>query len=86
MKLALSTTGRFLSKAEKLGGGGLFPPSDKGPFRSKNAIAMEVVVFCYRGSILLSVPTSCHFSQAPKRVVSKRVVLADVPLYRHFIF
>ena len=26
------------------------------------------------------------FSQVPKRVVSKRVVLADVPLYRHFIF
>ena len=25
-------------------------------------------------------------SQVPKRVVSKRVVLADVPLYRHFIF
>ena len=27
-----------------------------------------------------------HLSQVPKRVVFKRVVLADVPLYRHFIF
>ena len=26
------------------------------------------------------------YSQVPKRVVSKRVVLADVPPYRHFIF
>ena len=25
-------------------------------------------------------------SQVPKRVVSKRVVLADVPPYRHFVF
>ena len=26
------------------------------------------------------------FSQVPKRVVSKRVVVADVPLYRHLFF
>ena len=35
----------------------------KGPFRTKNDIAMEIVVFCYRGSILQSVPIRCHFSQ-----------------------
>ena len=28
----------------------------KGPFHTKNAIAAEIVVFCYRGSISLSVP------------------------------
>ena len=32
-------------------------------FPNKNAIAMEIVVFCYRGSILLSVPIRCHFPQ-----------------------
>ena len=37
-------------------------PLPKGPFRTKNAIAMEIVVFCYCGSILLSVPIRCHFS------------------------
>ena len=35
--------------------------SPKGPFRTKNAIAMEIVVFCYRGSLLLSLPIRCHF-------------------------
>ena len=35
----------------------------KGPFRTKNAIAMEIVVFYYRGSNLLSVPIRCHFFQ-----------------------
>ena len=35
----------------------------KGPFRTKNAIAMEIVVFCYRCSLLLSAPIRCHFSQ-----------------------
>ena len=35
----------------------------KGPFRTKNAIAMEIVVFCYRSSVLLSVPIRCRFSQ-----------------------
>ena len=38
-------------------------PEPKGPFRTKNAIAMEIVVVCYRGSILLSVPIRCHFAQ-----------------------
>ena len=37
------------------------PP--KGPFHTKNAIAMEIVVFCYCDSILLSLPIRCHFSQ-----------------------
>ena len=31
--------------------------------RTKNAIAMESVVFCYRGSILPSVPIRCHCPQ-----------------------
>ena len=37
-------------------------------------------------SVKLYRKTESPFSQVPKRVVSKRVVLADVPLYRHFIF
>ena len=28
---------------------------------------MEIVVFCYRGSILLPVPIRCHFSQEKQR-------------------
>ena len=35
----------------------------KGPFGTKNAIARKIVVKYYRGSILLSVPIRCHFSQ-----------------------
>ena len=35
----------------------------KGPFGTKNAIALRIVVKYYRGSILLSVPIRCHFSQ-----------------------
>ena len=39
----------------------------KGPFRTKNVIAMETRspwwLFCYRGRILLSVPIRCHISQ-----------------------
>ena len=42
---------------------GIFSVFPKGPFRTKNAIAMEIVVFCYRGSLLLSVLIRCHFSQ-----------------------
>ena len=34
-----------------------------GQFRTKNAIALKIVVKYYRGSILLSVPIRCHFSQ-----------------------
>ena len=52
----------------------LGPP--KRPFCTKNAIAMEIVVFCYCGSVLLFVPTRCHFSpgkkQHPNPVKSKR--------------
>ena len=39
------------------------PKMPKGPFRTKNAIAMEIVVFCYRGSVLLSAPIRCHLNQ-----------------------
>ena len=39
------------------------PQIPKGPFCTKNAIAMEMVVFCYRGSISLSIPMRCHISQ-----------------------
>ena len=38
----------------------------KGPFRTKNAIALKSVVKYYRGSILLSVPIRCRFSQEKK--------------------
>ena len=31
----------------------------KGPFRTKNAIAMEIIMFCYHHSILLSMPIRC---------------------------
>ena len=40
------------------------PP--KGPFRTKNAIVLKTVVKYYRGSVLLSVPIRCHFSQEKK--------------------
>ena len=33
----------------------------KGPFRTKNSMALESVVFCYRRSFSLSVPFSCLF-------------------------
>ena len=36
------------------------------PFRTKNAIALKIVVKYYRGSILLSLPIRCHFSQEKK--------------------
>ena len=42
--------------------------SPKGPFRTKNAIAMEIVVFCYRGSILLSYRFAAIF---PRKTASK---------------
>ena len=35
----------------------------EGPFRTKDAIATEIVVFCYCRSILLSMPMRCAFSQ-----------------------
>ena len=35
----------------------------KGPFRTKNAIALKIVVKYYRGSIFPSVPVGCHFAQ-----------------------
>ena len=35
----------------------------KGPFGTKNAIALKIVVKDYRGSIVLSVPIRRHFSQ-----------------------
>ena len=34
----------------------------KGPFGTKTAIALRIVVKYYRGSILLSIPIRCHFS------------------------
>ena len=34
----------------------------KGPFRTKNAMALESVLFCYCRSLLLSVPFSAPFS------------------------
>ena len=34
----------------------------KGPFRTKNAIALKIIVKYYCGSILLSLPIRCHFS------------------------
>ena len=50
--------------------GGATPTKPKGLFRTKNAIAMEIVVFCHRGSIrlLLSVPIRCHFFQEKLQV------------------
>ena len=35
----------------------------KGPFHTKNAMALETVVFCYCRSVLLCMPICCHFSQ-----------------------
>ena len=46
----------------------------KGPFHTKNAIVMEVVVFCYRGSILLSMPIRCTFSQENNIQITIEVV------------
>ena len=42
--------------------GGVVKTLPKGPFRTKNATALKIVVKYYRGSILLSVPIRCHFS------------------------
>ena len=38
----------------------------KGPFRTKNAMALKIVVKYYRSSILLSLPIRCHLSQEKK--------------------
>ena len=38
----------------------------KGPFRTKNIAALESVLFCYRRSLLLSVPLSAPFPQKNK--------------------
>ena len=54
----------------------LFLP--KGPFGTKNAIALKIVVKHYRGSIVLSVPIRCHFSQEN----SIRIAIAVVNYYR----
>ena len=37
------------------------PALPKGPFRTKNSMALESVVFCYRRSFSQSVPFSCLF-------------------------
>ena len=57
--------------------GGLVKTLPKGPFHTKNAIAMEIVVFCYRGSILLSVPIRCHFSQEKRRPKWTTIAVAN---------
>ena len=54
--------------------GSLTRPDPKGPFRTKNAIAMEIVVFCYRGSILLSALIRCHSSQENSIQITTAVV------------
>ena len=54
-------------------------PMPKGPFGTKNAIALRIVVKYYRGSILLSVPICCHFSQKKKSI---RITIAVVNYYR----
>ena len=48
------------------------PP--KGPFRTKNAIAMEIVAFCCRGSLSLSVPIRCHFPRKNRIQITIAVV------------
>ena len=50
----------------------------KGPFGTKNAIALRIVVKYYRGSLLLSVPIRCHFP----RKNSLRITIAVVNYYR----
>ena len=39
------------------------PLLPKGPFRTKNTMALETVVFYYCRSVLLSMPICCHFYQ-----------------------
>ena len=47
---------------DKFGVRGFFcPAAPEGPFRTKNATALDSVVFWYRLSFLLSVLFSCHF-------------------------
>ena len=53
-------------------------PQPKGAFRTKNDIAMEIVVLYYRGSILLSVPIRFHFPQEN----SIQITIAVVNYYR----
>ena len=50
----------------------------KGPFRTKNAIAMEIVVFCYRRCILLSLPICCRFSPGKNSI---QITIAVVNYY-----
>ena len=65
-------------KGQKGQKGRTSPP--KGPFRTKNAIALKILVFCYRGSILLSVPICCRFFFPRKNSI--RITIAVVNYYR----
>ena len=42
-------------------------PLPKGPFRTKNDMVLETVVFYYCRSVLLSIRICCHFS--PRKIV-----------------
>ena len=50
----------------------------KGPFHTKNAIVMKIIVFYYCGSILLSVPIYCH---SPRKS-SIKIAIAVANYYR----
>ena len=58
------------------------PCAPKGPFHTKNAIDMEIVVFCYRGSSLLSIPSLLSFfpgKTASNEMKKRRTTTICVP-------